>query len=148
MDAIDIISKTPNAAQRIISIYDKPNEFPSTPQAFEGNPLTVYFENLKEGAPFFKNHNGEYVVVKKGFSKDKNALFVLTKSAYVWKEQADGEYLPVSINNLSEEVSSENLPHSLTIVTYEDSLFVHEKVEHGFHPTEELEEIFNDYTKV
>lgn len=143
-----IISKTPNAAQRIVSIYDKPNEFPSTPQAFESNPLTAYFENLKEGAPFFKNHNGEYIVVKKGFSKDENALFVLTRSAYVWKEQVDGEYLPVSINNLSEEVSSENLPHSLTIVTYEDSLFVHEKVEHGFHPTEELEEIFNENTSV
>ena len=143
-----IISKTPNAAQRIFSYFDKPNEFPSTPQTFEGNPLTAYFENLKEGAPFFKNHNGEYIVVKKGFSKDENALFVLTRSAYIWKEQADGEYLPVSINNLSEEVSSENLPHSLTIVTYEDSLFVHEKVEHGFHPTEELEEIFNENTSV
>jgi hypothetical protein len=142
-----IVSKTPNAAQRIASHFDKPNEFPSTPQAFEVNPLTVYFENLKEGVPFFKNHNGEYIVVKTGFSKDKNALYVLTKSAYVWREQADGEYKPVPIIELSEEVSSKDLQHALTVVTYEDSLFVHEKVELGFHPTEELEEIFNEYTR-
>lgn len=141
-----IVSKTPNAAQRIVSHSDKPNEFPSTPQAFVGNPLTAYFENLKESAPFFKNHNGEYVVVKYGFSKNKNALYVLTKAAYVWKEETDGEFRPISISNLSEEESPKDLPHSLTVVTYEDSLFVHEKVELGFHPTEELEKIFNEYT--
>ena len=102
---------------------------------------------MKEDAPFFKNHNGEYIVVKTGFSKDKNALYVLTKSAYVWKEQADGEYKPVPIIKLSEDDFSKDLPHALTLVTYEDSLFVHEKLELGFHPTEELYEIFNEYTR-
>jgi hypothetical protein len=53
-----IMSKTPNAAQRIITTNDKPNEYPSTPQAFKGNPLTAYYESLNDGATFFRNHNG------------------------------------------------------------------------------------------
>jgi hypothetical protein len=119
--------KTTNVAQRIVSHSDKPNEFPSTPKAFVGNPIKAYFENLKVGTPFFKNHNGEYIVVKSGFSKDKNALYVLSKAAYIWKEEADGEFKPVSISNLSKEEFLKDLPHSLTVVNYEDSLFVHEK---------------------
>lgn len=140
-----IMSKTPNAAQRIITITDKPNEFPCTPQGFNGNPLTAYYESLKAGAPFFRNHNGEYVVVKCRLSKDKTALLVMTKAAYVWREQDDGEHLPVPIAELSEKVSNEELPHALTQVTYEAGLFVHEKIELGFHPTEELEELFANF---
>jgi hypothetical protein len=64
-----IMSKTPKAAQRMVSLDDKPNEFPSTPQKFEGVPLTTYHEVLKEGVTFFRNHNGEYVVVKSAFLK-------------------------------------------------------------------------------
>jgi hypothetical protein len=142
-----ILSKTPNAAQRIITLSDKPNEFPSTPQAIDGDPLIVYVENLKEGSPFFKNHNGEYTVVKSGFSKDQNSLVVLTKSAYVWREGNDGQYSPVPIAELPEEGPFEDLPHALTVVTFENGLFVHEKIETGFHPTEELEEIFNELTQ-
>ena len=44
---------------------------------------------------------------------------------------------------LSEQVNDKSLPHSLAIVTYEDGLFVHDRAENGFHPTEELEEIFD-----
>lgn len=145
-----IMSKTPNAAQLIITIYDKPNEYPSTPQAFKGNPLTAYYESLNEGATFFRNHNGEYIVVKSGFSKDRHTLYVMTKSAYVWREREDGEYSPVSIAELPEKVSNEDLHHSLTEITYEDGLFVHAKMETGFHPTEELEELeelFANYTE-
>jgi hypothetical protein len=144
-----IISKTPNAAQRIIfSSDDKPNEFPITPQEFEGNPLTAYYENLTEGAVFFRNHNGEYVVVKSGFSKDRQSLFVLTKAAYVYQEGNDGEWKPVPLAKLSERISDQELPHSLSEVIYEDGLFVHEKMETGFHhPKEELEELFNNYTQ-
>ncbi len=141
-----IMSKTPNAAQRIVFTYeDKPNEYPSTPQVFEGNPLTAYNECLTEGATFFRNHNGEYEVVKSGFSEDKRTLYVLTKAAYIYLEQKDGEWQPLPVADLSEEVSNEDLPHSLAIVTYEDGLFVHEKAESGFHPTEELEELFDDF---
>ena len=140
------MSKTPNAAQRIIfTTEDKPNEYPSTPEVFEGNPLTAYYENLTDGAPFFRNHNGEYVVVKRGFSKDRHVLYVLTKAAYVYREREDGEWMPVPIDELSESVSDKDLPHSLTEITYEDGLFVHGKVESGFHPTEELVELFEDY---
>jgi len=142
-----IISKTPNAAQRIIFTHeDKPNEYPSTPQAFEGNPLTAYYESLTEGSVFFRNHNGEYVVVKSGFSKDRHSLYVLTKAAYVYREREDGEWLSVPIAELSESVPDKDLPHSLAEITYEDGLFVHGKVESGFHPTEELEELFDEFT--
>ncbi|WP_286967883.1 hypothetical protein [Flavobacterium sp. UBA4854] len=141
-----ILSKTPNAAQRIVFTFeDKPNEYPSTPQIFEGDPLTSYFERLTKGAIFFRNHNGEYVVVKSAFSKDKRTLFVLTKANYVYREQKDGEWQSVPLTKLSEKVFDKDLPRSLAEVTYEDGLFVHGKAEWGFHPTEELEEIFESY---
>lgn len=141
-----IMSKTHNAAQRIVfNFEDKPNEYPSTPQVFDGDPLTAYNERLTKGATFFRNHNGEYVVVKSGFSKDKRILCVLTRAAYVYREQQDGEWQPVPIAELPEKISDEDLPHSLAEVTYEDGLFVHGRAETGFHPTEELEELFDDY---
>lgn len=140
-----ILSKTPNAAQRIVfNFEDKPNEFPSTPQVFEGDPLTAYNERLTKGAVFFRNHNGEYTVVKSGFSKDKQALVVLTMAAYVYREQKDGEWKPVSIAELAEKISDEELDHSLSEVTYENGLFIHGKAEAGFHPTEELYELFDN----
>lgn len=143
-----IMSKTPNAVQRIIfTPEDKPNEYPSTPQKFEGKPLTAYYKCLKKGTPFFRNHNGEYIVVKSGFSKDRHTLYVLTKAAYVYREREGGEWMPVPIAELTERVSDKDLPHSLAEITYEDGLFVHGKVECGFHPTEELEELFNEYTQ-
>jgi hypothetical protein len=141
-----ILSKTPNAAQRIITPFDKPNEYPSTPQAFEGDPLTAYYKRLNEGAIFFRNHNGEYVVKKRAFSKDRHTLYVLTVSGYEWREGEDGEFLPIPIAELPVQVSYKDLPHSLARVSYEDGLCVHEKIEWGFHPTEELEELFNEYT--
>ena len=141
------MSKTANAAQRIITAVDKPNEYPSTPQAFEANPLTAYYESLNEGATFFRNHNGEYVVVKSGFSKDRHTLYVMTKSAYIWSEREYGEYIHVPIPELPEKIPNKDLPHSLTEITYEDGLFVHSKIELGFHPTEELEELFANYTE-
>ena len=57
------------------------------------------------------------------------------------------EWLPIPIIEIHEEERDDDLPHSLTQITYEDDLFVHEKMELGFHPTEELEEIFNECTK-
>ncbi len=142
-----ILSKTSNAAQRIITPIDKPNEYPITPQTFEGDPLTAYYRRLNEGAVFFRNHNGEYVVKKRAFSKDRYTLYVLTVSAYEWREGEDGEFIPVPIAELPEKVSYKDLPHALARISYEDGLFVHEKIEWGFHPTEELEELFNEYTQ-
>lgn len=143
-----IISKTPKAAQRIVfTPEDKPNEYPATPQEFKINPLIAYNENLTEGAVFFRNHNGEYIVVKSGFSKDKHSLFVLTKAAYVYREQGNGEWIPLPVTELSENILDKDLPHSLTEVIWEDGLFIHEKIESGFHPTEELEMLFNEYTQ-
>lgn len=143
-----IMSKTPNAAQRIIfTPEDKPNEYPSTPQEFEDNALTTYYKSLTEGVVFFRNHNGEYVVVKSGFSKDRQSLYVLTKAAYVYQERDGGEWMPIPIVELSERISDKDLPHALTEITYEDGLFIHGKVETGFHPTDELDMIFNEYTE-
>lgn len=143
-----ILSKTPNAAQRIIFHNDKPNEFPCTPpETIENNPLKTYYKNLKKGKVFFRNHNGDYVVVNSGFSKDKQSIYILTRADYVYRENKDGEYNPVPISNLQEVVSVKDLPHALTEVTYKDELFIHSKVETGFHPREELEQIFADYTQ-
>ncbi|MDH7462180.1 HNH endonuclease signature motif containing protein [Chitinophagaceae bacterium 26-R-25] len=142
-----ILSKTLNAAQTIIFLNDKPNEYPCTPQVFTGNPLTAYNESLNEGATFFQHHNGEYVVVKSGFSKDRNALYVMTKAAYVWTERKDGEHIPVPLGELPEKDLNEHLHHSLTEITYEDGLFVHARMVTGFLPTEELEEMFAKYTE-
>ncbi|MBL7473323.1 HNH endonuclease [Robertkochia sp. 1368] len=113
-----ILSKTLNAAQTITFYNDKPNEFPSTPKTIEENPLATYYEKLKEGKIFFRNHNGEYVVVKRGFSKDMQSIYVLTRAAYVYREQENGEYIPVPIDEIQEKVSIIDLPHSLTEVTY------------------------------
>ena len=55
--------------------------------------------------------------------------------------------MPVPIVELSERIFEKDLPHSLAEITYEDGLFVHGKVEFGFHPTEELEMMFNEYTE-
>lgn len=140
-----IMSKTPRAAQSILTLYDKLNEYPCTPQTFKGEPLIAYYENLKEGAVFFRNHNGEYVIKKSGFSKNKYALYVMTKSAYIWSEQEDGEYIPVPIDESTKADFLKNLPHSLVEITYQDNLFVHRKIELGFHPIEELEELFDNY---
>lgn len=141
-----ILSKTPNAAQRIVfNFEDKPNEYPSTPQVYEGDPLTAYNEVLSKGAVFFRNHNGEYVVVKSGFSKSKQSLVVLTRAAYEYQQQEDGEWRPVPVAELSEKIPDKDLPHSLAEITFEDGLFIHGKAETGFHPTEELEELFDNY---
>jgi len=142
-----ILSKTPNAAQRIVFNYeDKPNEYPSTPQAFEGNPLEAYYDKLTRGAVFFRNHNGEYLVIKGGFSKDRQSLYVLTIAAYTYQE-VEGDWIPVPVAGLPERISDESLPNSLAIVTYEDGLFVHDRATSGFHPTEELQEIFANSTQ-
>ena len=142
-----ILSNTPNAAQRIVFYNEKPNEFPCTPKIIESNPLKTYYENLKEGKIFFRNHNGEYVVVKSGFSRDRQSIYILTRADYVYRENKDGEYNAIPISKLEEKVSIMDLPHALTEITYEDNLFVHSKVETGFHPREELEQIFADYTQ-
>ncbi|NJB84231.1 hypothetical protein [Wenyingzhuangia aestuarii] len=142
-----MMSKTPNAAQLIIFYNDKPNEYPSTPKSIEGNPLSAYYNNLKKGVPFFKNHNGKYVILKSGFSKDEQSIYVMSRADYVWRKQSNEEYIPVPINELKENISIKDLPHTLTEITYIDNFYLHSEVESGFHPIEELEQIFQDYTK-
>lgn len=141
-----IHSKTPNAAQTLRFIDEKPNEYPCTPEIIEGEPLNNYYNNLKTGSPFFKNHNGEYVVVKSKFSNDKRSILVMSKADYIYVEQEDGEITPVSISQFIDKPSNTELNHSLNEITFENDLFIHTKLETGFHPTEELEEIFENYS--
>jgi hypothetical protein len=144
-----IMSKTLNAAQRIVfNFEDKLNEYPSTPQKFEGDPLMAYMEQLTEGATFFRNHNGEYVVVKSGFGKDKETIYVLTRAAYVYREHKDGDWRPVPVAEIIDNVSNLDLPHSIAEVKFEDGLFVHGRVERGFHPTADLYDLFDDIIQI
>jgi len=142
-----ILSNTPNAAQRRYFLNDKPNEFPCTPQSIIGNPLKTYYNDLKEGDVFFRNHNGEYVVVKFGFSKDNQSIYILTRADFTYEEDRNGDYSPISISNLQKKISVNDLRHSLTEVTFEDNLFVHES-SRGIHTdTEFLEQAFSDKTQ-
>lgn len=142
-----MMSLTPGAAQRIIFLNDKPNEYPCTPQEIGREPLEDYAEKLKEGAVFFRNHNGSFLVVKSGFSKDRQSLYVMTKSAYVWIEQKDGEYIPIPITEISKE-DYDDVIYAFTEVIYKNGLFIHRKVETTvLHPKEDLEELFAECTQ-
>lgn len=60
----------------------------------------------------------------------------MSRAAYIWKEQADGDYNPVSITQLGpDEYDKDDLPCSLTEVTYEQNLFVHEELNQDSIPT-------------
>ena len=145
-----IMSKTPQAAQRIIFLSDKPNEYPCTPQEIGYKPLTAYADNLKEGAIFCYIQNGSIIVVKSGFSKDCLSLYVMTKTANVWREQENGEYIPISITELSkEDYDDSELSYGLTKVTYNNGLFIHERVTTGFaySKKEQIEKFFADSTQ-
>ena len=145
-----MLSLTPGAAQEIYFDNDKPNEYPCTPQEYNDDPLIAYAVNLTENAVFWRNNNRdqEYVVDKFGFSEDRNSLYVMTKSAYVWRSQDDGDWIAVPIANLNKgEVSEDELKYQLGEIVYKDNLFVHKRVETGFMPKEYLEEIFAKYTK-
>ncbi len=139
-------SLTAGAAQVIYSYDDKPCEYPCTPQEYSGDPLLAYAANLTENSVFWRNNNGdrEFVVAKYGFSEDRNSLYVMTKSAYVWRSQGD-DHFPVPIANLNkEEFSEDELYYQLGEVIYTDSLFIHKRVETGFMPKEYLEQLFDD----
>ena len=69
----------------------------------------------------------------------------MTKSAYVWRDQDDGDSIAVPIANLNEdEFSEDELNYQLGDVVYEDNLFVHKRVKTGFMPKEYLEELFDE----
>lgn len=144
-----LLSLTPGAAQVKVFFDDKPCEYPCTPQHFAGNPLAAYAANLTDDAVFWRNQDGDraYSVAKYAYSNDGNSLIVMSRAAYVWKKQADGDYKPVSITQLGpDEYDINKLPYSLTEVTYEQNLFVHKRIETGFMPKEYLEEVFKEYT--
>lgn len=142
-----MLSLTPGAAQEVYFIDDKPNEYPCTPQTYSGAPLAAYAANLTENAVFWRNNRGdrEYVVDKYGFSEDRKSLYVMSKSAYVWRNQEDGETILVPIASLSkDEFNEDELNFQLGEVIYEDDLFIHKRVETGFMPKAYLEMIFDE----
>lgn len=145
-----VLSLTPGAAQVRVFFDDKPCEYPCTPQHFDENPLAAYAANLTDDAIFWRNQNGDraYSVAKYGYSSDGDSLIVMSQAAYVWKKQAVGDSKPVSVTQLRpDEYNKNDLPCSLTEVTYEQKLFVHKRIETGFHSKEYLEEIFNQCIK-
>jgi hypothetical protein len=141
-----MLSLTSGAVQRNLTPFDKPVEYPSTPKVAGEYPLITYANNLPEGAIFFRNHNGPYMVVKSGFSADGQSLYVLTKAGYAWIER-DGDYVPVLISELPKTENDFDTPVALTEVTYEDGLYIHEKMGFGFHPKEEIEKQFAELTQ-
>lgn len=69
----------------------------------------------------------------------------MTKSAYVWRSQDDGDSMPIPIANLNkDEFSESELDYQLGEIVYEDNLFVHKRVT-GFMPKEYLKELFDEY---
>ena len=145
-----ILSLTPGAAQVRVFFEDKPCEYPCTPQHFDGNPLAAYAANLTDDAVFWRNQDGDrtYSVAKYGYSSDGSSLIVMSRATYVWKGQVNGDSKPVSVTQLKpDEYDKNDLPCSLTEVTYEQKLFVHKRIETGFHSNEYLEEIFNQRIK-
>ena len=142
-----ILSLTTNAAQEIVFLDDKPNEFPCTPHDVGESPLESYAKNLIKGAVFFRNHNGPYTVVKSGFSKDYQALYVITQAGYVWKKQDDSDYKPVLISQFPDgDNDKKSLPHSLNSITYENGLYIHGRTTTGFMPAEYIEDLFIQLT--
>ena len=145
-----ILSLTPGAAQVRVFFEDKPCEYPCTPQHFDGNPLAAYAANLTDDAVFWRNQDGDrtYSVAKYGYSSDGSSLIVMSRATYVWKGQVNGDSKPVSVTQLKpDEYDKNDLPCSLTEVTYEQKLFVHKRIETGFPSNEYLEEIFNQRIK-
>ncbi len=139
-------SLTPGAAQEIYFFDDKPNEYPCTPQEYSGDPLVAYVANLTENAVFWRNNkrDREYVVDKYGFSEDRRSIYVMTKSAYVWRSQNDEAVLVPIVNLNKDEFSEDEINYQLGEVVYEDNLFVHKRVEVGFMPKKYLEELFDE----
>ena len=68
----------------------------------------------------------------------------MTKAAYVYREQKDGEWRSVPVSELTDYVLNKDLHHSIAEVNFEDGLFIHGRVERGFHPTDDLYELFDD----
>lgn len=109
--------------------------------------MAAYAANLTENAIFWRNNRGdrEYVVDKYGFSEDRKSLYVMSKSAYVWRNREDGETILVPIASLSkDEFNEDELNFQLGEVIYEDDLFIHKRVETGFMPKAYLEMIFDE----
>ena len=139
-------SKTPNAAEVVKFIEDKPNEFPRTPEVIVSEPLQKYYDNLESGVPFFRSHKGDYVVVKRKFSEDKNSILVMCRADYQLVKQDNGDHTPVSLSNIEEETNIEDMSHSLNEITFENDLYIHSRFHSGSHTVkEELDIEFEDY---
>lgn len=140
-----IMSLTPNAAQ---SYGNDPCYYPSTPQGEFTDPLQAYADALKEGAVYWRHHNGkrEYIVERCRFSEDRKSLYVRTTPAYVWKE-VNGEMTEVPLSQLTDEEikNFDNGISQLSKIIYDNGLFVHIRLTSGFLPSEYVDQIEKDY---
>lgn len=96
-------SLTFNAIQKN---WKTPTEFPLCPQIISDNPLKDYANNLKIGKIFSKNINTDNKIEDFAISLDKNSLCVIGVSTQ-----------PKPLK-----------PFTLTQITFENSLFVHESL--------------------
>lgn len=96
-----IPSLTPNA---VVTGKMIPSYFPCCPQTITENPLQNYFENLKSGNVYCMNKQYKSIVLETAFYKEKQQIIVKCESG-------DGE------NAVK--------PWSVSIITFENNLFVH-----------------------
>jgi len=94
-------SLTKNAIQVKWAI---PSEFPCCPQGVVDNPITAYFENLKQGSLFCRNDFYQGTVLDAAISEDKKTVFVASETA---------------------DMENAVKPWALAKITYEDSVYVH-----------------------
>lgn len=101
------MSNTHNAKQRKWKI---PSEFPCCPVVVDEHPLRTYAEQLKTGAVFCTNNTYTSLVLKIGFSPDKQSLYVKTESS-----------------------SKDSLKRwALAKITVEEEVFVHTNIQNFF----------------
>ena len=93
-------SLTQNAKQKN---WKTPTEFPCCPQDIGTNPIISYFANLKAESVFSQNQYAKSIIEDFAISKDKNVLWIMCKNSD----------------------DSAIKPYSLSEVTYQNVVFVH-----------------------
>jgi hypothetical protein len=100
-----INSLTNNAVQKFQN-WRTPTEFPLCPREEVNNTIVQYYDNLKVGEVFSRNHFAIMLIDQFAISADTSTLWVVCKS---------GE-------------EGANKPFSLSEVTYSNDVFVHESL--------------------
>jgi hypothetical protein len=98
-----VASNTPNAIQKR---WITPSEFPLCPQGGTATSIEAYAANLKFGDVFAKNSHSDSIIETSAVSEDKSILWIVSRSS-------DSQAVK---------------PWSLAKVTFENGVFVHQKL--------------------